>query len=169
MQHPRAARGVSWARRDDYRSTAFTTPRTESSMHGETVIAASPERVYAHLVDVSRWPDWLPGVRRAHAPNGIRLGAAFEIEMYGIRLEAVVPEYELNTRFGWIGSSPNMSIYQAWDLVPFPPGTQVVARKVERELTTVVVGNSRVEELYYAHQDALLRLKEVAEAGGPSA
>ncbi|WP_433132701.1 SRPBCC family protein [Micromonospora sp. CA-240977] len=138
-------------------------------MHGETVIAASPERVYAHLVDVPRWPDWVPGVQRAHAPNGIRLGAAFEIEMYGVQLEAVVSEYERNTRFGWVGSSPDMSIYQAWALVPFPPGTQVIARNVERELTTVVVGASQVEEFFYAHQDTLLRLKQLAEAGGPAA
>ncbi|MFC6022696.1 SRPBCC family protein [Plantactinospora solaniradicis] len=138
-------------------------------MHGETVIAASPERVYEHLVDVQQWPDWVPEVRRAHAPSGIQLGAAFEIEMYGIHLEAVVSEYQLNTRFGWIGSSPDVSLYQAWELVPFPPGTQVIARKVERELTTVVVGDSRVEALYYAHQDTLLRLKQLAEAGGPSA
>ncbi|MBM0231128.1 SRPBCC family protein [Micromonospora sp. STR1_7] len=133
-------------------------------MRSETFIAATPERVYAHLVDVPQWPDWVPEVRRAHAPSGIRLGATFEVEMYGVRLEAVVSEYELNTRFGWIGSSPDMSIYHAWTLVTVPPGTQVIARKVERELTTVVVGDSQVEELYYAHQETLLRLTRLAEA-----
>ncbi|MFC4022013.1 SRPBCC family protein [Micromonospora sp. GCM10011542] len=138
-------------------------------MHGETTIAASPERVYAHLVDVPRWPTWLPEVRRAHVPSGIFLGAAFEIEMYGIRLEAVLSEYEPDIRFGWIGSSPDMSIYQEWFLVPVPPGTRVIARKVERELTTVVMRNAQAQELYYAHQDALLRLKQLTEATETSA
>jgi uncharacterized protein YndB with AHSA1/START domain len=168
MLHRQAGHDVSWARRDSYRSTDLTAPCTESSMHGETAIAASPERVYAHLVDVARWPNWVPAVRRVRVPGGIGLSAAFDIEMYGIRLEAVVSEYEPDTRFGWIGSSPDMSIYQEWALVPVSPGTRVIARQVERELTTVVMRDSQVEEIYYAHQDALLRLKQLAEATEPS-
>ncbi|MGK5739377.1 SRPBCC family protein [Micromonospora sp. URMC 103] len=169
MLHPRAGHGVSWARRDTYRSTGGAHPRAESSMHGETVIEASPEQVYAHLVGVARWPDWVPEVRRAHAPGGIRLGAAFEVDMYGLRLEAVVTEYEPNTRFGWIGSSVDLSLYQAWILVPVAPGTQVIAKKVERELTTALMRNSPADEIYYAHQDTLLRLKQRAEGTEPSA
>ncbi|MEV4812146.1 SRPBCC family protein [Micromonospora avicenniae] len=169
MLHPRAGHGVSWARRDSYQSPGFTAPYSESSMHGEAVIEASPQRVYSHLVDVSRWPDWVPEVRRTHVPNEIRLGTAFEIEMYGVQLEAVVSEYEPDTRFGWIGSSADLSIYQAWMLVPVSPGTQVIAKKVERELTTVLMRNSQAEEFYYAHQDTLLRLKRLAEDAGPAA
>jgi uncharacterized protein YndB with AHSA1/START domain len=168
MLHPRAGHGVSWARRDSYRSPDFTPPYAESSMHGETVIAAPPERVFSHLVDVSRWADWIPEVRRARVPNEIRLGAAFEIEMYGVHLEAVVSEYEPDARFGWIGSSTDLSIYQAWTLVPVTPGTQVIAKKVERELTTALMRNSPAEEFYYAHQDTLLRLKRLAEDAEPS-
>ncbi|TDC36957.1 hypothetical protein E1211_11785 [Micromonospora sp. 15K316] len=169
MLHPRAGHGVSWARRDSYRSPGFTSPYAESSMHGEAVIEASPGRVYSHLVDVPRWPDWVPEVRHAQVPDEIRLGAAFEIEMYGVRLEAVVSEYEPDARFGWIGSSADLSIYQAWILVPVAPGTQVIAKKVERELTTALVRSSQAEEFYYAHQDALLRLKRLAEDAGPLA
>ncbi|WP_076470016.1 SRPBCC family protein [Micromonospora avicenniae] len=138
-------------------------------MHGEAVIEASPQRVYSHLVDVSRWPDWVPEVRLARVPNEIRLGAAFEIELYGVQLEAVVSEYEPDTRFGWIGSSADLSIYQAWTLVPVCPGTQVIAKRVERELTTALIRGSQAEEFYYAHQDVLLRLKRLAEGAEPSA
>ena len=169
MIHPRAGHGVSWARRDTYRSTDVTQPRAESSMHGEALIAASPQQVYAHLVDVARWPDWVPEVRATRVPGGIRLGCEFEVEMYGVRLEAVVTEYEPDTRFGWIGSSVDLSIYQAWILVPVAPGTHVIAKKVERELTTVLMRNSPAEEIYYAHQDTLLRLKQRAEGVAPSA
>ncbi|MFC0508990.1 SRPBCC family protein [Micromonospora costi] len=169
MLHPRAGHGVSWARRDTYRTRDVTQPCAESSMHGEAVIEATPERVYSHLIDVPHWPDWVPGVRRARVPSGIRLGAAFQIEVYGVRLEAVVTEYEPDSRFGWIGSSADLSIYQAWLLVPVAPGTQVIAKKVERELTTVLMRNSPAEEIYYAHQDTLLRLKQRAEGVEPPA
>ncbi|MEE6257740.1 SRPBCC family protein [Plantactinospora sonchi] len=169
MTHHRARRGVSWARRDIHRPADFTPAYTESSAHGEAVIEASPRRVYAHLVDVLRWPGWVPQVRRTHVPGEIRVGAAFEIEMYGIRLDAVVSEYEPESRFGWIGSSPDLSVYQAWILLPLSPGTQVIARKVERELNTAPVRDVQAEEIYYAHQDTLLRLKRLAEDGHPSA
>ncbi|MEU5565035.1 SRPBCC family protein [Micromonospora musae] len=169
MLHPRAGHGVSWARRDSYRSPGFTSPYAESSMHGETVIKASPGRVYSHLVDVDRWHSWVPEVRRARVPAEMRLGAAFEIEMYGVCLEAVVSEYEPDTQFGWIGSSADLSIYQAWTLVPVTPGTQVIAKKVERELTTALMRDSQAEEFFYAHQDTLLRLKRLAEDAEPSA
>ncbi|MFD0784817.1 SRPBCC family protein [Micromonospora azadirachtae] len=169
MLHPRAGHGVSWARRDSFRSPDLSAPHSESSMHGEALIEASPRRVYSHLVDVARWPDWIPEVRRAQVPNEIRLGTAFEIEMCGVQLEAVVAEYEPDSRFGWVGSSPELSIYQSWTLVPVCPGTQVIAKKVERELTTAPMRDSQAEDLYYAHQDTLLRLKRLAEDAGPSA
>lgn len=60
------------------------------SIRHERACAAPPEVVYGLLIDVDRWPDWLPGTRSANweeaARPGTREGAIRRIVVSGLTM-----------------------------------------------------------------------------------
>ncbi|MEV4626477.1 SRPBCC family protein [Micromonospora sp. NPDC049523] len=163
MLEDRAVAGASGTWSDIHWPAGFAPSYADSFLHDEIMIAAPAERVFGHLVDVARWPSWFPQVRRVRLTGGLRPGGSFEIEIFGLRLDGLVGEWVVPSRFGWAGTSVDLSIYQAWRLLPVPSGTRVIAEQVERGPTAVAAGDRRAGRIRDGYRELLLRLKRLAE------
>ncbi|MET8349229.1 MULTISPECIES: SRPBCC family protein [unclassified Micromonospora] len=88
-----------------------------------TEIAADPQRVWAVLVDVQRWPEWTASVRQAQRgePGPLTVGATVRLDQPKLR-PAVwrVTELTEDHAFTWISDTPGVRTRAEHRLLPLP-------------------------------------------------
>ena len=106
--------------------------------HNELFINASCERVWQHIIEATKWPQWYPNSKDVRivsdASSVLKDGTAFRWTTFGLPLESKIHEFVPYTRIGWYGYAPGTepTFYHAWYLTGRGDGCQVV---------TVEVGN----------------------------
>ncbi|MEU4381642.1 SRPBCC family protein [Micromonospora echinofusca] len=90
-----------------------------------TEVAAEAGRVWAVLVDVERWPEWTPSVRRARRGEAgpLAVGATARLEQPKLR-PAVwrVTELTEGRSFSWVSGSPGVRTLGEHRVLPLPGG-----------------------------------------------
>jgi carbon monoxide dehydrogenase subunit G len=91
-------------------------------------IDAAPEKVFAILCDVERWPDWtstMISVRRAES-GAIAVGSTARVRQPRLR-PAVwqVTQFEDNRNFTWTTRSPGLRMTAGHSIEPRGTGTRV--------------------------------------------
>ncbi|WP_293386658.1 SRPBCC family protein [Phenylobacterium sp.] len=91
--------------------------------HNSLLIHASCERVWSHIVDAEKWPQWYPNAKDVALLNGARVlgdGTAWRWTTFGLPLESRVHEYVPYSRLGWYGYAPGAqpTFYHTWFLTP---------------------------------------------------
>jgi uncharacterized protein YndB with AHSA1/START domain len=104
---------------------------TEDPMRYTTTIdiAADPEAVWRVLIDVERWPDWTPTVRKATRLDDGPFGIGSRTRLRQPRLPAAVwevTEIDAPRRFTWVSRSPGVRITADHLLEPHDGITKVV-------------------------------------------
>jgi hypothetical protein len=77
--------------------------------HNELVIGASCERVWQHIVNAAKWPQWNPNakdVQMTGDTSALAAGAVFRWTTFGLAIESRINEFVPHTRIGWYGSEP---------------------------------------------------------------
>ncbi|MFG1778216.1 SRPBCC family protein [Micromonospora sp. NPDC049051] len=99
-----------------------------------TEVAAEAGRVWAALVDVERWPEWTPSVRRALRGEAgpLVVGATARLEQPKLR-PAVwrVTELTEGRSFSWVSNAPGVRTLGEHRVLPLPGGRS----RVELALT----------------------------------
>ncbi|MDF2708586.1 MAG: hypothetical protein K0R62_4238 [Nonomuraea muscovyensis] len=163
MRSDRAGPGEPSAHTDIHWPAGLTPSDADAFQHDEASIDSPPERVFGYLVDVDGWPSWNPQVRWVRTSGRIGPGAMFQIEFRGLRLDAMVGECVPPSRFGWAGTTTDLSMYQAWLLLPTPSGTRVIAEEMAKGATAITNRDGRAaERTRDGHRELLSRLKHVA-------
>jgi uncharacterized protein YndB with AHSA1/START domain len=116
-------------------------------------IAAPPARVWEALVDLDRWPDWGPSVRRAELDGGGRIlseGASGRVSTVGgVTLPFRVTEFVDGERWSWdVGSvaatshavvaAPGGSVVTfgvPWWAAPYAAVCHIALGRIERVVT----------------------------------
>jgi hypothetical protein len=133
-------------------------------------IAAPPQRVWAVLSDVERWPDWTKTVRwvRRLDDGPLRTGSTAKISQPKIpTVDYVVTELEPGTSFTWVSGGRAALTTARHVLEPLPGGGTRVTLSVEQAGWL----GSLVSRLYRGTTDRYLALeaaglKARAEASG---
>lgn len=91
--------------------------------HNELLINASCEKIWSHIVDASKWPQWYPNSKDVELPEGTKvLGSdtRWRWSTFGLSIESKVNEYVPHARLGWYGYAPGAqpSFYHTWYLAP---------------------------------------------------
>ncbi|SCL50111.1 Polyketide cyclase / dehydrase and lipid transport [Micromonospora citrea] len=90
-----------------------------------TEVAAEAGRVWAVLVDVERWPEWTPSVRRARRGEAgpLAVGATARLEQPKLR-PAVwrVTELTDGVSFSWVSRNPGVSTLAEHRVLPLAAG-----------------------------------------------
>lgn len=152
--------------------------------HNALAIAAPCARVWTHLTDAARWPDWYalakdvrfvgPGAGPG-ARAGARLAADARIRWrtFGLVIESRVGEFVPGERLGWfnniVGQAP--AYYQTWLLTPAGGGAAcaVVTEKVGLGPDAAAATRAGDVGAHRAHDLWLASLKWVAEPNRPGA
>jgi hypothetical protein len=88
----------------------------------EVDVAASPERIWGHLVEVSRWPLLHAGVDFAVLRGALEPGTLLHWRADGMRIVSVVAEADEGRTLGWTLRAFGGRGYQRWSLIPLPEG-----------------------------------------------
>jgi uncharacterized protein YndB with AHSA1/START domain len=116
----------------------FDPAKADLFSHNELLIGAPCERVWQHIVDATKWPEWYPNSKDVRIVEGARLaqGAVFRWTTFGLPLESKINEFVPYTRIGWYGYAPGTtpsaehSFYHTWFLAPEGDACRVVTDEV---------------------------------------
>jgi len=118
MQHDLAtrAKAIHWPE-------GFNPQTADLFSHNWLLIHASCEKVWNHIVDAEKWPQWYPNSKAVTLLNGAKVlgeGATWRWTTFGLPLESRVHEYVPYTRLGWYGYAPGAppTFYHTWMLTP---------------------------------------------------
>ena len=74
-------------------------------------IASTPERVWAALADIERWPEWTPTVSRLELLSGLPFGVGSRVRIHQPKLRPAVWEvtrWEAGQGFAWTAKHPGV-------------------------------------------------------------
>ncbi len=163
MDDPEAIR---WPERFDPR-------RAPVFVSNEIVAAASPEAIWARLINAPRWPHFysnsadvvLDGDAEHLAHN-----MHFRWRTFGLRLRTQVTEFEHARRVSWLAKGLGVEAYHAWLLTPTEDGgCRILTQETQwgwlARLGKWVMPN----RMYRQHQHWLEGLASAAQAPPPPA
>jgi hypothetical protein len=83
----------------------FDPSQADLFSHNALVINASCERIWGHIIDATKWPQWYPNPKdvRIDGGNVLKNGTVFHWSTFGLPLESRVNEFVPYTRIGWYG------------------------------------------------------------------
>ena len=87
----------------------FDPVKADLFSHNELFINASCERVWQHIIEAPKWPQWYPNSKDVRivsdASSVLKDGIAFRWTTFGLPLESKIHEFVPYTRIGWYGLS----------------------------------------------------------------
>ena len=137
--------------------------------HNALLIEADCERVWRHIVEAAKWPDWYPNAKdvRIVGDGGTALQAdtTFRWTTFGIPLESRINEFVPYTRIGWYGYAPGTapSFYHTWYLTPQGDGCLVVTDEVGKGRDAAQLRDTDESLMHRGHDLWLATLKWVSE------
>ena len=101
----------------------------------DILIQASPEKVWAVLADIDRWPDWQSSVSSAKLQGALREGAVFNWKAGGIGITSQLHTVTPSSAIGWTGKTLGAYAVHNWRIIPQAGGTLV---QVEESLQGIL-------------------------------
>jgi len=137
--------------------------------HNELFINASCERVWKHIVEAPKWPQWYPNSKDVHIINGggsvLNEGSMFRWTTFGLPIESKINEFVPFSRIGWFGYVPGSrpAFYHTWYLTPRADGCQVVTDEVGNGPDAAELRKNDEGLMHRGHDLWLATLRWVAE------
>ena len=103
--------------------------------HDEILVDASPERVWKHVVQASRWSEWYSNARNVVLPDGttqLVAGTDWRWSTFGLSIGSTVHAYHPHRLLSWWGYVPGQQpeFYHVWYFRPAAAGCRVVIEEV---------------------------------------
>ena len=137
--------------------------------HNELLIDASCERVWQHIIEAPKWPQWYPNARDVRIVSGsnpvLEDGTAFRWTTFGLTIESRIHEFVPFSRIGWYGYAPGTepAFYQTWYLIRRGNGCRVVTDEVGNGRDAANLRQTDEGLMHRAHDLWLATLRWVAE------
>jgi hypothetical protein len=135
--------------------------------HNQLLINASCARLWSHIIDATKWPEWYPNSKDVRIEGGGVLGegTVFHWTTFGLPLESRVNEFVRYTRIGWYGYAPGAapSFYHAWYLKPQGDACMVVTDEVGIGKDAKLLRQTDEDLMHRGHDLWLATLRWVSE------
>ena len=146
----------------------FEPEKAELFAHNELVIHAPAEKIWSHIVDANKWPEWYPNAKnvKIHDTDALQAGSIFRWTTFGLGLESRVNEFVENERLSWYGYVPGSepNFYHTWYIVPQTDNScMVITDEVGIGPDAAAFRESNQGLLHRGHDLWLATLKWVAE------
>jgi uncharacterized protein YndB with AHSA1/START domain len=153
--------------RDIHWPTGFDPAKADLFSHNELVIHAPCERVWQHIIDATKWPEWYPNAKAVQVMDGNVLGqgSVFRWTTFGLPIESKVNEFVPYTRIGWYGYAPGAdpTFYHTWFLTQTGDGCSVVTDEVGIGKDAVHLRETDESLMHRGHDLWLATLKWMSE------
>jgi hypothetical protein len=172
---PDQARGNAMSMRSDLanRDTdiqwpqGFDPSQADLFSHNELLINASCARIWSHIINADKWPEWYPNAKEVKitGDNVLKDGAVFRWTTFGLPIESKVNEFTPYTRIGWYGYAPGTapSFYHTWYLKTRGDACLVVTDEVGKGKDAAHLRESDEGLMHRGHDLWLATLKWVSE------
>src|SRR3984957_8187191 len=177
--HPQPERKTTMTMQDDLTNRAveihwpagFDPANADLFSHNELVINAPCERVWQHIIDAAKWPEWYPNSKDVRITNGTVLAedTLFRWTTFGLPLESKINEFVPYTRIGWygyaLGTTPSTehSFYHTWFLTSAGDACRVVTDEVGMGKDAAHLRETDESLMHRGHDLWLATLKWMAE------
>jgi uncharacterized protein YndB with AHSA1/START domain len=146
----------------------FIPEKADLFSHNELLVETSCEKVWGHIVDASKWPNWYPNSKNVNILDGeglLKADTRWRWTTFGLPLESRVHEYVPNSRLGWFGYAPGQkpAFYHTWLLIPRGTSCQVVMDEVGKGADAANLRRSNESLMHRGHDLWLATLKWVSE------
>jgi uncharacterized protein YndB with AHSA1/START domain len=149
----------------------FDPAKADLFSHNELLIGAPCERVWQHIVDATKWPEWYPNSKDVRIVKGTQLaqGTVFRWTTFGLPLESKINEFVPYTRIGWYGYAPGTtpsatnSFYHTWFLTPAGDACRVITDEVGMGKDAAHLRETDESLMHRGHDLWLATLKWTAE------
>ena len=145
----------------------FNPSQADLFSHNALLINASCERIWGHIVDATKWPQWYPNSKDVRIDSGdvLKEGAVFHWSTFGLPLESKVNEFVPYTRIGWYGYAPGTapSFYHTWYLKPQGDTCLVVTDEVGKGNDAAHLRETDESLMHRGHDLWLATLKWMSE------
>jgi Polyketide cyclase / dehydrase and lipid transport len=135
--------------------------------HNELLINASCERIWGHIIDANKWPEWYPNAKEVKITGDTVLkdGTVFRWTTFGLPIESKVNEFTPYTRIGWYGYALGAApfFYHTWYLKPRRDACRVVTDEVGKGKDAVHLREADEGLMHRGHDLWLATLKWVSE------
>lgn len=138
--------------------------------HNELLINASCERIWRHIVEATKWPEWYPNSKAVQilgdGGSVLEPNTIFRWTTFGLPLESRINEFVPFSRIGWFGYAPGAapSFYHTWYLGPEGQGCRVVTDEVGKGESAVNFRKSDEGAMHRGHDLWLATLKWISES-----
>jgi hypothetical protein len=131
-------------------------------------IAASPEAVWAALIDCVKWPLWYQHCSDVSILRGgafLNASSKFRFKTLRFYFEPEIETFLPCQTLVWSAKGPaGTSGAHAWYIEPTPGGCRVITEETQRGLLLFFMRSSARDALLVAHKEWLRALKELTEA-----
>jgi hypothetical protein len=137
--------------------------------HNALLIKATCERIWQHIVEATKWPEWYPNSKdvRIIGDGGtvLKEGTTFRWTTFGLPLESRINECVPYTRIGWYGYTPGTvpGFYYTWYLTPEGDDCLVVTDEVGKGRDAAHLRDTDESLMHRGHDLWLATLKWVSE------
>ena len=147
----------------------FSPAEADLFSHNEGLINAPCERVWKHIVEATRWPEWYPNSKDVRIRgNGTVLNesSVFTWTTFGLPIESKINEFVPFSRIGWFGSAAGAapSFYHTWYLTQTNDGCRVVTDEVGKGASAQQLRKTDEGLMHRGHDLWIATLKWVAES-----
>jgi len=145
----------------------FAPSQADLFSHNELLINASCERIWSHIIDAAKWPEWYPNSKEVKINDDTVLkdGTLFRWRTFGLQHESKVNEFVPYTRIGWYGYAPGTepSFYHTWYLKLQGDACLVVTDEVGRGKDAAHLRETDESLMHRGHDLWLATLKWISE------
>jgi len=147
----------------------FDPAKVDLFSHNELLIDAPCERVWQHIIEATKWPEWYPNSKDVRIiDNGgldLRDSTVFRWTTFGLPLESKIHEFIPFSRIGWYGYAPGTEpiFYHTWFLTPRGNACNVITDESGKGNDAVHLRETDEGLMHRGHDLWLATLKWVSE------
>jgi uncharacterized protein YndB with AHSA1/START domain len=154
--------------RDIHWPAGFEPEHADLFAHNETLISASCETVWRHIVNASAWPQWYPnasGMRLMDGADALSPGVRWRWTTFGLDIESRVQEFAPGKRLSWFGGAPDAppAFYHSWLLNPEGDGCRAAMDEAGVGPAAAAFRQADEGRMHRGHEMWLATLKWVSE------
>jgi hypothetical protein len=148
--------------------TNYEPARSKFYVENQIEINASPERVWAELIDALRWESYYTGAQGVSLEDTtqrtLQANSVLNWKTMGLQFRSTVKEYEPNRLLAWESVKKSIQGYHVWLIEPTPTGCRVITAESQNGWLTFLEKTFQGKKLKQLHDVWLAGLKQRAEA-----